>query len=753
MDTLRTALRTFLISLSVLVLLVGVRWLLDPVLGNAVPFITVFAAVAFSAWIGGYPIAVVIAALGYAAASVLFLPDVAKFESMTLMSGVVLMFFIATCSVIIFLVERLRRARSLAQQQREILQITLASIGDAVITTDLQANVTYLNDVAQSLTGWRVEDAVGQPLEKVFEIVNETTRDVVESPVVRALKEGVIVGLANHTILIRRDGNEAAIDDSAAPIRDAQGNVTGCVLIFRDVSAHRRMEHERAEQLIAAKTLASIVETSDDAIISKTLDGVIRSWNAGAERVFGYRADEIVGRHVSMIIPPERLSEEDKIISELKEGRRVDHFETVRRRGDGKLIEVSITVSPIMDADGKVVGASKIARDITERKRMETELRQLAATLSEADRRKNEFLAMLAHELRNPLAPITNAAAMLKLAPQDVSLVQTATAMIERQVAQLARLVDDLLDMSRITSGKIELRRELVDLRSVVDQAVQANQVTYQSFNHQLTVAVPQAPVMVNADPIRTAQIVGNLLNNASKFTSPGGRIKLTLQSKDGVAELCVRDNGIGILPDKLAEVFGMFVQVDTSLHRSHDGLGIGLTLVKNLVEMHGGKISAHSDGLGKGSEFVIRLPLANEAESRAPVRNTTARLEPLRILIVDDNLDSAESLAMLLQLEGHSAALVHDGPQALVAVDRHRPNVVLLDIGLPSMDGFEVCRLIRERPDGDRILIFAVTGWGQDGDRQRSQAAGFDAHLTKPVDYELLKEKIGNGMSRKSGA
>ena len=525
------------------------------------------------------------------------------------------MAYLFTCSLIIGFGEATRIARARASEQRELLRVTLGSIGDAVITTDIDARVTSLNAVAESLTGWTQPDAVGQPLDSVFRIINEGTRRPVENPATKAVREGIVVGLANHTLLIRKDGIECPIDDSAAPIRDETGKVSGCVLIFRDVTAQRRQEQDKSSELQRARLLASIIESSDDAIISKSLSGEIQSWNAAAERLFGYTAEQAVGRHISLVIPRDRIAEEDDIIASLKAGHRIEHFETERVRSDGQRVAVSLTISPMKDDAGRVVGASKIVRDITDRKRAEADrekfvalvesstdfigmcdldgvpffvnragltmvgldnleearrtplasfffpedqprvmheflpsvleqghgeievrfrhfktgdarwmaykvlvlpdaagrpaafatvsqdvterkrlsdnLARLAADLSDADRRKNEFLAMLAHELRTPLAPISNAIRALRLGGSDLAVVHSAYEMLERQVGQMSRLVDDLLDVSRVTRSKIDLRTERIDLATIVNQAVEAARPLYTSMNHELSVTLP----------------------------------------------------------------------------------------------------------------------------------------------------------------------------------------------------------------------------------------------------------------------
>jgi PAS domain S-box-containing protein len=420
---------------------------------------------------------------------------------------------------------------------------------------------------------------------------------------------------------------------------------------------------------------------------------------------------------------------------------RFRHFKT----GEARWMAYKVLTIP--DASGRPAAIATVSQDVTERKRLEDSLRRLAIDLSEADRRKNEFLAMLAHELRNPLAPISNAARALRLGAGDRDAVRSASEMLERQVGLMSRLVDDLLDMSRITRGKIELRRERIELATVVHQAVEAARALYRSLNHELVVTLPPHPVYLDADPARLAQAIGNLLSNAAKFTDKGGRIRLTVAHEDGQAVMRVEDNGIGIAAEHLERIFEMFAQLDTSLERSRDGLGIGLTLVKTLVEMHGGSIEVHSEGVGRGSRFVVRLPVMTGAVEAVPVPPAAAPAPAVarRVLIVDDNEDGAESLAMMLQLGGHETHTAHDGLDAVAAAERLRPHAVLLDIGLPGLNGYEVCRRIRENPWGKDLVLVAVTGWGQEADRARSRDAGFDAHIVKPVDPEALMKLLSD--------
>jgi PAS domain S-box-containing protein len=417
-------------------------------------------------------------------------------------------------------------------------------------------------------------------------------------------------------------------------------------------------------------------------------------------------------------------------------------FEHRFRRADGEYRWHLSRAQAMRDVEGKVVMWVGSNTDIHEQRETASQLRQYAADLAESDRRKTEFLAMLAHELRNPLAPIRNALQIMELKNGDEKAVQSASRMMERQIGLVVRLVDDLLDVSRISRGKIELRRRQIELASVIRHAVETSRPAMESAKHVLTVTLPPQPVYLNGDPARLAQVVGNLLNNACKFTNTGGHIWLTVERKVEQAAIRVRDTGIGIAADQLPRIFDMFTQVDTSLERSAGGLGIGLTLVKNLVEMHGGTVEVYSAGVGQGSEFVVHLPILAETHEPPPPEPTAREPPPTtarRILVVDDNWDSAESLAMLLKLTGNETYTAQDGLEAVEAAATFRPEVVLLDIGLPKLNGYDAARKIRERPWGKSMVLVALTGWGQQEDRQKSKAAGFDGHLVKPVDHAAL--------------
>ena len=387
----------------------------------------------------------------------------------------------------------------------------------------------------------------------------------------------------------------------------------------------------------------------------------------------------------------------------------------------------------------------RAAEDLAHRAVIAIENSRLLATLKEADRRKDEFLAILAHELRNPLAPIRNAVQIFRAKGPPSAELQWATELIDRQVSQMTRLVDDLLDVSRITRGKIDLRKERVELETVVKSAVEASRPLIEKWGHKLTVSIPPLPIFIEADQTRMAQVILNLLNNSAKYTDQGGRIWLTAERQGDEVSIRIRDSGIGIPKEMLPRIFDMFTQVDQSLERTEGGLGVGLTLVQRLVEMHGGRVEARSDGPGKGSEFVVRLPVVREVNESAPAQVVDQVNKPSarRILIVDDNRDSADSLGMLLSMMGNKVYTAQDGLEAVGAAAAFQPDVVLLDIGLPKLNGYEACRRIREQEGGERMLLVALTGWGKEEDRRRSKEAGFDHHLTKPIEFDALQKLL----------
>jgi PAS domain S-box-containing protein len=413
-------------------------------------------------------------------------------------------------------------------------------------------------------------------------------------------------------------------------------------------------------------------------------------------------------------------------------------IEVRNRRHDGAYRWWMTRAVPVKDEAGRITAWFGSSTDIHD-------LKVAQEALRESDRRKDEFLAMLAHELRNPLAPIRNALQILRLTGGNGQADAPTFDMMERQLGQMVRLIDDLLDVSRISRGKIELKRQRVELASVVHHAVEAARPLCEGLGHELTVALPLRPIYLTADPARLAQVVGNLLNNACKFTERGGRIDLTVAREGEHAVIRVRDTGIGIAPNDLPRIFEMFAQVDATRERSQGGLGLGLTLVKNLVEMHGGTVEARSGGVGQGAEFIVRLPVLAEPLPLSPPGPADVgwAAAPRRILVVDDNRDAADSLAMLLRLARHDVHTANDGLEAVALAASVRPDVILLDLGLPKLSGYEAARRIREQCAGSGPVLVALTGWGQEEDRRRSKEAGFNAHLVKPVDHAALTKLL----------
>jgi two-component system CheB/CheR fusion protein len=383
-----------------------------------------------------------------------------------------------------------------------------------------------------------------------------------------------------------------------------------------------------------------------------------------------------------------------------------------------------------------------LEREMAQRRRLEDELHQHAFLLADAARRKDEFLAMLSHELRNPLAPLKNAAQLLLVPKTPEDSLRWASEVIDRQVGQLSRLVDDLLDVSRISRGKIQLRKEPVELANILEQAVEISRPLLDARQHELTESLPAEPVWLEGDPVRLTQVIANLLNNAAKYTPQRGEIRVSAAKADAEVILRVRDNGVGIIPEMLSSIFEPFTQANRSLDRAEGGLGIGLTLARSLVEMHGGRIEAYSDGPEKGSEFVVRLAALRGIQERPSIANQVTQSipsAPCRVLVVDDNRDAAESLSALLRVRGHEVCMAADGAAALEMATTMQPDVIFLDIGLPGMDGYELARRLREVPGLEGTLLIAVTGYGHDDDRRRSKEAGFDHHFVKPVDPAQL--------------
>jgi two-component system CheB/CheR fusion protein len=590
---------------------------------------------------------------------------------------------------------------------------------DCFIAHALDGNVTAWDSCAAKLFGFSAEEVVGSPLSSLV----PPDHGLEMERALERVRAGEVLTL--ETVRLHKDGTRIEVVVACYPARDEARRIVGVSTVVRDLDEVRRARAARAH-------LAAIIEGSDDAIVSKSLDGIIMSWNRSAERIFGYTAAEAIGQSILLIIPQERRAEETEVLSRIRKGEVVDHFETVRLRKDGTPVDISLTVSPVRDQSGRIVGASKIARDITQRKQIEHQRDQLYEQAERNNRTKDEFLAMLSHELRNPIGAISSALHVLGNADGNAEMAGRARAIIERQTRHLARIVDDLLDVARVMMGKIRVDARPMDLGEAVTSVVNALRIAGRTTQHTLTLDV--ASVWVQADVVRIEQIVGNLLDNALKYTGPGGTIRVTVAPEGHDAVLRVEDTGVGIAPALLQDVFELFVQGARRLDRSQGGLGIGLTLARRLVDLHGGVIEAASEGPERGSRFTVRLPAVLRPATLAP-RPGEAAASPRRVLIVEDDADARAMLRSSLEWAGHEVFEAADGAEGIEAAVRLEPDVALIDLGLPEVDGYEVARQIRRRSAAHSMMLVAVTGYGRSEDQRRSAEAGFDLHCVKPVD------------------
>lgn len=510
-----------------------------------------------------------------------------------------------------------------------------------------------------------------------------------------------------------------------------------------------------AQPLVPAQLLSAIIDSSEDAIVSKNLNSIVTSWNKSAERIFGFTAEEMIGQSIARVFPPDRLEEETHILERISRGERVEHFETVRLRKDGKLIDVALTISPVRDPDGRIVGASKIARDITEQKSATRRLAEAHEELKRADRLKAEFLATLSHELRTPLTAILGWIQILKELPTPEELEQ-GIEVIERNVRLQSQLIEDLLDISRIESGKVALDVQRLNLASIVNAAIETVRPSAESKQIKLTSAFTEVDGVIMGDKNRLQQIVWNLLTNAIKFTPKAGRIHVVIERVNSHVEISVTDSGQGIAPEFLRHVFDRFRQADSSTTRKHGGLGIGLTIAKHLTELHGGNLTVRSPGLGLGATFTINLPLIS-AHADAPSQSAAQRnaeidsnirkgdLNGVRVLLVDDDPDSLAIVERILQRNGATVRAANCMEAGLLAFDGFQPHVVLSDIGMPVHDGYELIKNLRNLPGGKTVPAVALTALARSEDRARALKAGFQMHVAKPVDSHELVAVVNN--------
>ena len=644
---------------------------------------------------------------------------------------------------------RLPAGKDSLRRIEEHLEKLIASVRDyAIFLLDPEGHVLTWNAGAEAIKGYRADEIIGEHFSRFY-----TAEALAARWPEQELQEAKKVGrFEDEGWRLRKDGSRFWANVVITALCGDDGEVRGFLKITRDLTGRRKAE----EALRASEErLRLILEAVQDyAIFMLDPEGRVATWNPGAARIKGYSAGEIIGQHFSRFYTPadlERQWPQEELKLAVSQGRYEE--QGWRLRKDGSRFWANVVITPMYDGTGTLRGFAKVTRDLTERRMaeeslrlayddLEERIRERTAELQRLDLHKNQFLAMLGHELRNPLAPIRNALEILAH-NADAEAQERARGMIGRQVEHLVRLVDDLLDVSRIMHGKIELRRTTVDLAAAVSRGIEAAQPVLDAHGHRLETKLPAAPLPVDGDVVRLAQVVSNLLTNAAKYTPAPGRIELSLQRDGDEAVLSVRDPGIGIAPDLLPRIFDFFVQGELPLARSGGGLGIGLTLVRHLVQLHEGTVKAESAGEWQGTQVTVRLPLVSAGAERAASPAATDSGQRRRVLVVDDNVDAAESLVALLEMWGHEAHARHDGPAVVPAVAELRPEVVLLDIGLPGMDGYDVARELRSLPGDPVRLLAAITGYGQPEDRRRSEEAGFDVHLTKPVDPDRLRELL----------
>jgi PAS domain S-box-containing protein len=623
-----------------------------------------------------------------------------------------------------------------------------AGVGLCFVAPDdrvLRANAEWLRG-----TGLRLEQVIGGNIHDLFPGSRECGRAVEQA------RAGQTIRVPPRSCQLA--GQETWWEGTFSPVPMAGG--TGILITARDVTeemvAQRRAEAAKADAEVRAEAERELALARLRAVIDE-MPAVVYIADASGKSVLvnrkldqacgggtreGMALEEFKGRWEPHRLDGRPVSfEEWPLVRSLKNGESIDR-EEFAFRVNGRPAFISISSTPLVGQDGQIEGGVAVAWDVTEQKNIERKLREATATLEEANRHKDEFVAMLAHELRNPLAAMKGAAHLTRLRLAKGESVDRQLAVLERQIENSSRLLDDLLDVSRITRQMVQLKKETIRLDAVIGSAVDSQQAVLERARHQLCVSLPKEPVLLEADPTRVEQIVSNLLNNAAKYTPDGGWIELSAEREGKDVVIRVKDNGAGLPPELLCRAFDLFVQADHSLARNKGGLGLGLTLVRRLAEMHGGSVEARSEGPGRGSEFVVRLPARADLglPTPAPVPAPGCTKTHRRILLVEDNADTAELMAEHLMMLGHTVTVAHDGPSGLAAAERVHPEIALLDIGLPGLDGYEVATRLR---GGDAPVLVALSGYGQEEYKLRAQEAGFRRHLTKPVDPDALERLI----------
>ncbi len=623
----------------------------------------------------------------------------------------------------------------------ECCRLLLESIREyAIFCLDVQGRVITWNAGAEAIKGYTEREIVGRH----FSLFYPPEANAIQWPQRELAMASERGWFEDQGWRLRKDGSRFWANVVIHPVRKRDGTLIGFAKVTRDLTERRRQEENLRQSEERYRLVADAV--ADYAIVSLAEDGRVASWNAGAARLFGYQAAEIAGAESTRFYRPQDVQAgiPSDDLAHAAAGR--IEREGWRVRSDGSQFWAQVTMTPLVDDQGRLIGIAQITRDLTDVRRMQA--------LEEAGQRNKEFLAMLAHELRNPLAPIRNALAVVRNTDLKDPVLQHCLDTVDRQASHLARLIDDLVDVSRVTSGKISLQREPVDLKGVIARAVEAAEPFLEARAHHLQLDLSADAVPLLGDATRLSQVVVNLLDNAAKFTRDGGNIRVALRREHDCAILSIQDNGIGMSRELRDRAFELFVQGERGLDRSEGGLGIGLPLVRRIVELHEGTVEAVSSGPGSGSEFVVRLPVDTRSmrEEHTAPPFMSSEWKALCILVVDDNVDSADTMAMLLRMWGHTVHVAHNGTEALRLARKHAPRLILLDIGLPGMDGFEVARRLRKLGKARRAVLLAVSGYSQPDDRLHALSAGFDDYLVKPVDARELRQFVARAQQPGQG-
>jgi PAS domain S-box-containing protein len=605
-------------------------------------------------------------------------------------------------------------------------QLLIEAVSDyGIFVLDPDGHVISWNTGAERMKGYTREEIIGKHF-SVFSPLGPVAPGRPDEELRRARKLG---RFEDEGWRVRKDGTRFWANVVITCVYDANGVPNGFVKITRDLTERRNHEEELRESEERFRLLVETVR--DHAIFMLDPNGIVRSWNPGAQALKGYSGADIIGRHFSTFYTPQD-QRDGKPAAELRAARANGRVEDEgwRVRKDGTVFWANVVITAIHGRGGELIGFAKVTRDMTERRQLEK--------LEHSSRTMSQFLAMLAHELRNPLAPMRNAVTVMQLETLSSPALRNCRDIIDRQLTQVTRLVDDLLDIGRLTTGKIKLRSEVLRLAEIVGRSVETARPVIDARHHRLEVDLPADPIYANGDSTRMSQIIQNLLVNAAKYTPDGGQIRIKLDRDDGFSRLAVSDNGRGIGRDDLERIFDLFAQ-GANGRPDESGLGVGLTLARSLAEMQGGTLDAQSPGLGKGSTFTLRLPAVNVPPPAEKSSDSDHATGAVRLLVVDDNRDSADTATAVLRMLGHEVECAYGGQEAIEVATRFRPSVVLLDLAMPGMDGFETLRRLRANPVTEGVYAVAMTGFGTQDDRQRTTSGGFDAHLTKPVELEAL--------------